>query len=337
VTRETRLDIGWSFLAGAVFAASPHSGAARLAVSAAAGVLMCAGVFGFRRWRRRRMAWEAPPALFSVAGPAPMVWALLLGTLALFLPTLWWLYGQYTEAIWRNGHGLFVPVVMALLAGSRLRPLAGRAEESSALGAPLLALGALLALLDGGVRSGYLGALGLIVALPGLSLLLVGARRTRAIAFPLALAVFLLPLPEKLPEPLGLPSATAALAEAVLDLFGFTVVRQMTVFVMPAGLFNVTTNCSGVAAFFAAVFFATLLAAREGTWLRRLLVFASAWPVTVAVNALRAAFLFAVCDRFGLAFLHTPIHGLSGIATFWLVMGLLYVLAGRPEFWKMRK
>jgi exosortase len=336
VTREARLDLRWAAILGAVFAASPLSGAARLGVSAAAGVLVAAGVLGFRRWRRRRRPEPAPPPLLGLAGPAPLVFWLLLGCLAVFLPTLVWLFGQYTEAIWRNGHGLFVPVAMALLAASRLRRDGGRAEESSAAGAPLVVAGALLAALDAGVRSGFLGTVGLIVALPGLSLLLIGARRTRVIAFPLALAVFLIPLPEKVPEPLGLPTATAALAEVVLDQLGFAAVRRMTIFVMPAGLFNVSTNCSGVATLYAAIFFATLLAAVERTWWRALLVFASAWPITVGVNALRAAFLFAVCDRFGLATLHTPIHGLSGIATFWLVMASLYLIAGRPELWKVR-
>jgi exosortase len=338
VTAETKLDIRWSILLGTVFAASPLSGAARLGVSIAGGFLAGGAVFGFRHLRRRRQS--APPEvaapLFEIAAPAPRVWALLGGTAVVFLPTLWWLFGQYTAAIWRNGHGLFVPIIMVLLAWSRLRRDESRAEESSPWGIPLLVFGVLLAAIDSAVRSGFIGTVGLVMALPGLSLLLLGSRRTRAIAFPLALGVFLIPLPENFPEPLGLPSATAELTVPILKAFGLPTLRHQTVFVLPADIFMISTNCSGVSTFYAAVFFALILAAQASTWMRRVAILLSPWPVTVGVNAIRSAFLLALCHHYGTRVIGTPIHGLSGIGTFWAVMLLIYLLAGRPGFWKMR-
>lgn len=336
MTSETRLDLRWSLLWGVVFGAGPHSGAARLGVSVAAGVGVAALVFGVRQRRRRRGLSMATPGapLFERAAFTPPVLTLLVGVVAIFLPTFVWLFGEYTAGIWRNGHGLFVPIAMAALASARLRNDEDGAEASSFWGIPLLALGAGLAVLDAGMRSGYVGTLGLLVALPGLSLLLLGARRTRSLAVPLALGVFLLPLPALVPEPLALPSATALLAAPLLAGLGFPVTQHLTVFAMQGGVFNISTNCSGVSTLYAAVFFALLLGAQRG-WLRRIELLLWTWPVTVAMNALRATFLLICADRFGIAFINTAIHGLSGIGTFWGVMAVMFLIAGRPHFWRM--
>jgi len=332
MTAETKTDLRWSVLWGVVIAVSPHSGAARVGVSAGAGVLAAGVAWGLLRLRRRRGGVAAAAgALVRADSRTPAVWLLLGASLAVFLPTFAWLFREYTAGIWRNGHGFFVPVAMFWLARSRLRRDPD-GEAASPWGIPLLLGGAILAVLDTGIRSGYLGTLGLLIALPGLSLLLLGARRTRSLAFPLALGLFLLPLPENLPEPLGLPTATALTAVPILDLLGYAAERHLTVFVMEGGVFNISTNCSGAATLYAAFFFALLLARSASGW-RVAAILLAAWPITVAINAVRAVFLFGIVERFGAAILDTPLHGLSGIGTFWGVMLSLYLIAGRPAFW----
>lgn len=335
MTREGARDIGWSLLWAAVLAAGPHTGRARPLVSLAGGALAGGAVLALRRWRRRNRPVDARPRpLFDRASLTPSVWALLGGFLALFAPTFVWLYGEYGAGIWRNAHGFFVPVCMALLAAERLRNDPRPAEAGSAWGIPWILAGAGLALLDAGMRTGLLASAGLVIALPGLSLLLLGARRTRALAGPLALGVFLIPLPERVPDPLALPTATALLAEPILKALGYAVERQSTVFVMREAVFKVSTNCSGVATLYGATFFAALLAMWVRGTPRRLAVLASIWPATVAVNALRVTFLFALTADYGERVIHSPIHGLSGIATFWLVMLALYAVAGFPSPWR---
>ena len=46
-----------------------------------------------------------------------------------------------------------------------------------------------------GIRSELMSAVGLVLILPGLSLLLLGARRTRLSALPLLIAAMMLPIP----------------------------------------------------------------------------------------------------------------------------------------------
>lgn len=334
MTAETKIDLRWSVLWGVVIALSPLSGAARVGVSIVAGLGGGGVAFALLRLRRRRGG-GAPLAgpLIRADTLTPAVWALLAASVALFLPTFVWLFGQYTAGIWRNGHGFFVPVAMFWFARSRLREGPG-SDEASPWGIPLLLAGAALAVLDAGIRSGYVGTLGLLLALPGLSLTLLGARRTRSLAFPLGLSLFLIPLPEHLPEPLGLPTATAIATAPILDALGYAAQRHLTVFVMEGGIFNISTNCSGAATLYAAFFFALLLARGSIGWGRGVAVLLAAWPITVAINAVRAVFLFDVVDRFGQGILDTPVHGLSGIGTLLGVMLGLFLVAGRPAFWR---
>jgi exosortase len=332
-------DVAWSLLLGAVFAASPLSGSIgwHPKVSVVAGIVTAVAVLVVRRLRSRRRP-DSRPAdspLFRIAEASPRVWV-LLGVIAIaFLPTLVWLFGQYTFGIWRNAHGLFVPLVMVGLARPRLRRDASQEEESSPWGIPLLVVGVLLAAIDSGVRSWFLSVAGLLLALPGLSLVLLGSRRTRAIGFPLALSVFLIPIPQGLPEPLLLPDATAALVAPLLETLGIPAMKHQTGFLLPVGPFRISTNCAGISILYAAAFLAVILAAQTPAWPRRIALLLSPWPITVCVNAIRTAVLIALCNQYGLAVIHTPIHGLTGIGALWGVALLILALYGPLRLLKM--
>ena len=141
--------------------------------------------------------------------------------------------------------------------------------------------------------------------------------------------------PEKLPDPLALTTVTATLATPIVKALGVPAVRHESVILLPVGGFMVSTNCSGLSTFYAAVFLAVLLAAHARTRTRKVILLLSPWPATVAVNAIRTAFLVALCQRSGPQIADTPIHGLSGIGTFSAAMLLIFLLAGRPRLWKM--
>ncbi len=329
----TKGDLRWTFFVGALFAISPLTGANRWLPSIVGGVLIGGIFFALRHWLRGRDGTVAPSSdrLFSVALSPLAVAALLSLTLIVFLPTLAGLYFEYTDMVWRNGHGLFVPLAIFLLARDRLRRSSVEGEDSSGWGMPLLFLGALLALLDAGLHSVTLGAIGIIVALPGLSLLLFGTTRTREIAGPLALSVFLIPLPADLPDPLALISTTTAIMEQYLHLLKVPVLRHQTAFKLPAGVFGVTANCSGIATFYAAMFFAVVLAMTTPSWPRRIAILVSPWFVTVFFNGIRGTVLVALCSRFGMEVLHSPIHGLTGVATIWSVLLVVFLFADRRK------
>src|SRR5262247_1034138 len=128
--RPTRADLGFSVLVGILLAASPLTGATRMIPSLALGTVGAAAVL-LTRMRRPR-APEAELRPFLLARPSLIDAALFALAALVFAPTMAWLYTRYTNAIWQNAHGLFVPLFMVLLARHALRSDTSPQEESSA-------------------------------------------------------------------------------------------------------------------------------------------------------------------------------------------------------------
>lgn len=329
--RPTRADLSFAALVGVLFALSPLTGRTRVLPSLVLGAA-AAGVVLLGRIRRDRPT-ALGPTRATLARPSLAVAGLLILTAILFAPTLAWLFEAFTESVWRNGHGLFVPLFMVLLARSALRRDADAAEESSAWGFAWLVPALALVVADAGVGSLYLSVLGLVIALPGLSLLLLGARRTRALALPLALGVFLVPLPTLLEDTVGLRTLTAAIAKPILAAVDAPVVWHQTQARLPNHGFSVSENCSGFAALTASFAFAALLAATARSRVRGALLLLSVYPAVAFLNGARAAVLILLSMRFGEHIMTTtPLHGLSGIAVFIVVLGGLWLCADRASF-----
>ena len=327
-TRPTRGDLAFAALVGVLVALSPLTGRTRILPSLALGAAAAGAVIA-ARMRRGPPPADAPTGP-TLARPTLLVAGALALTAILFAPTLYWLFLAFTESVWRNGHGLFVPLIMVLLARSALRRDPVKGEESSAWGFAWLVPALALIVADAGIRSRYLSVIGLLLALPGLSLLLLGARRTRAIALPLALGVFLVPLPTLLEDTVGLRVATARIAKPILEQIGATVIWHQTQVRLPNSNYGVSDNCSGFAALTASFAFAVLLAATARSRARGALLILSVYPAIAIVNGVRVAVLVVLALRYGDQILiTTPLHGLSGIAVFAIVLGGLWLGADR--------
>src|SRR5262245_39185811 len=330
LSRPTRGDLAFSALVGALFAVSPMTGSARLAPSLALGAI-AGGAVLVARMRRPRVA-DAARARFTFARPSPLAAAVLVVAALAFAPTLDWLVAEYTDAIWHNGYGVFVPFFMILLARHALRRDTSAEEESSAWGFALLGPGVALAVLDAGIRSHYLSVIGLVLALPGLSLLLLGARRTRMIAVPLALGIFLVPPPTSLEQWVGLAEGTVALARPLLVPLDLPITWKQTQVILSAGyIISISQNCSGASALYAGIAFATMAAATARHRVRRWLPLLVVYPIVLVANALRCVTLILLCLYLGRDILHTPIHGLSGIAVYAAVLVSLCLCADRKS------
>jgi len=317
-----RSDLGWSVLVGALMGLSPHTSATRPLYSLIGGVLSTIAVFAYLRWLRWRRNLrgapqrERPPALaIGAAG-----WLCIGACALLFVPTLRWLWSEYTTSVWRNGHGIFLPLIVYGLARRRLARAGSVAVANSAWGVPLLAVAALLAYVESVTNVGFAGSLGIVFAAPGLSLLVLGSEVTRVIAFPLALCVFLIPVPESLVDPLALPTVSAILAEPMLRALDVPVLRDQTALVLPISSFGVSANCSGLSTFYSAVLASLVLGEFAESWRKRALLLLLAWPITVVVNAFRVTFLVGSANTMGFDWFMSPVHGMSGIAAFWITM-----------------
>lgn len=248
----------------------------------------------------------------------------------LYAPTVVWLFGRWTLSVWHNAHGLLVPPVVAYFAYHQLKPLAGRPRQASAWGFAFLIPALALHAFDAGMHTELLSAIGLLFALPGFSLLLLGVERTRAISFPLIFLVFALPIPLGFTERIHLVLrhvATAGTA-AIVPLFGVPVYVEGTTLHMATGVLQVADACSGFSTLYAAAAVACLTAWSAPTTTRRLLVLLAAAPLAIAANLMRVVLLVLLVVWQGEQVLQTIIHPASGLMTFALALPVIFWLGG---------
>jgi exosortase len=261
---------------------------------------------------------------------AHTVWILL--AILVFAPTIYWLWQRWTMSVWHNVHGVFIPFVVAYFIQKELRSDRVVDAEQSAWGFVFLISGLGMIVLDSAIRTQLLSAFGMVVCLPGLSLLLLGSRRTKALAFVWVLAFFMLPIPAAFIERFDLlmRRITAAGAEPVIGLFGVAVGRSDTALYIPRGPLLITDACSGFSPLYASVTLALVLAYLSRSWPRRLLILGLAFPITMAFNVLRVVVLALMVQRRGYGIMHTFLHPASGLLSAVAGMALL-VFLGKVE------
>jgi exosortase len=252
-------------------------------------------------------------------------------------PSMLWLVERWTRgigAIWYSGqHGLFMPFLAGFFAWRELRE-PREPEVGSAWGWLFVLPGLACMVLDVVVGTGLLGAIGMVLSLPGLSLLALGRGRTRRLAFPLALGWLMLPIPALLASQahmvLRLVSATGA--SQLLPLFGVAVARQGTTLLIPSGEVGVSDACSGFSTLHASLTLALILAYLTPSLARRALLLAIAPLLAVVTNVVRVTALVLLCHHYGFELLDTAAHELSGYVAFAVSLLALFALAGPQAF-----
>ncbi len=306
------------------------------------GSLAGGALFALRAWRKPwgdADADAARPALFPSLAPPPLVLLPCLAAgLALFWPTLHWLWRHWTSSVWINDHGIFMPPLMVYLALRALRDDPDPSPQSSPAGFLWLVPSLALALADAVLGTHTLSVIALVGTLTGCSLLFLGTRRTQRLRVPLALGLLMVPLPTMVATTIGLRHLTAAGVMPLLAAIRVPALRDGTVIQLAGAqsTFIVADACSGIAALYAATAMAILLACYAGSHARRLALLAAAAPLALGANTLRVFALILMSAQLGPWVMHTPIHPATGVLTFVVpIAGLLWI-AGRDPLGEAR-
>ena len=261
------------------------------------------------------------------------MWLLALLLVALYAPTLAWLWGRWTLSVWHNAHGLLIPPVVAYFIYQELKERSHLPVTSSAWGFLFLIPAMVLQALDAGMHTELLSAVSIVMALPGLALLLIGPQRTKVIAFPLAFLAFALPIPLGMTENihLALRHMVTAVTAAVLPYAGIPVFVEGTTLHMPRGAVQIADACSGFSTLYAAMAVAFLTAYSSDSAGRRALVLLGAAPIAIASNMLRVILLVFLVLWQGADILETWVHPASGMMTFALALPLIFWLGGQNQ------
>ncbi len=241
--------------------------------------------------------------------------------------TFAWMVDRWGEEGGYYLHGFLVPPAAAWLAWRRRRE-AGWGERGALWpGLTVVAAGALLQVPAAVLEVHFVSAIAFLVALTGLVVAGGGVRALRAWAGPLALLVFMVPMPLQAVAHLNLALKLAAASAAVeaAQTLGIVVVRDGAAIVLEGGeSLVVGTVCSGLRFLVSLTALGAFVAlASSLPALRRWALFAASIPIAFLANVLRILALLVLADRSGVAATEGTPHDISGVLLFAVALGAL--------------
>jgi exosortase len=215
----------------------------------------------------------------------------ILAVLSLWLygPTLSHLVAQW----WRDpnfSHGFFVPLFSAFVIWQERGRLAQLPLQPSWSGLGIMIV-ALMTLVVGQMGAElFLARFSMLLLLAGLIVLFLGWTFLRALLFPLAFLVLMIPIPSIVFNQITFPLQLLAsrVAAGVLPLLGVPVLREGNVIVLPSMPLEVADACSGIRSLMSlgtlAIIYGYLMDRRV---IMRVVLALASVPIAVAANSLR--------------------------------------------------
>jgi exosortase len=276
---------------------------------------------------------EQPVARHPLGDAQPFfyLWqpALLLGLLIyLYSPTLSRLVAQW----WRDpnfSHGFFVPLFAGFVVWHERGRWATLKLCPSWSGLFLL-LGGLCLLVVGQLGAEiFLSRFSLLVVLAGLIVLFLGWNFFRAVLFPWAFLILMIPIPTIVFTQITFPLQLLAsrLASGVLPGLGVPVLREGNVIVLPAMALEVADACSGIRSLMSLATLAVIYGylTERNIFLRVVLALASL-PIAVAANSLRVVGTGLLVQYWDPDKAQGFFHEFQGWLMFVAALGMLYLL-----------
>ena len=266
-------------------------------------------------------AWMVWPAVF--VGLILLLYASVLNHLFL----QWWTDADY-------GHGFFVPLFSGYVLW-RERERWTKAEIKPSNFGFVVMISAIALLLLGSLGAElFISRFSLLVLLAGMILFLAGWRMLRAVSFPLAYMIWMIPIPVIIYNQITFPLQLIAsrLATSWLELAQVPVLRDGNILVLSNYSLEVVEACSGIRSLMTltalAVAYGYLVSPHR--WVRYVLAVLMV-PIAIFTNAIRIMVGGILAHRFGPAAAEGFLHEFSGWAIF-----LVAVLFMFGSYWILR-
>jgi exosortase len=266
-------------------------------------------------------------------------WAIWVGILSLLFLVL---YGPILKALvsdWWNdpnyGHGFLVPVFAGYVLWTQRARLARIPIKPANFGLVVM-LGALGVLLAGSLGAELFSSrVSMLILIAGIVLFLAGWKLLRAVSFPLAFLVLMIPIPILIFNEIAFPLQLLASRFATfwLQLFNVPVLREGNLIILPNYTLEVVDACSGIRSLMTlitlAIAYGYFVEGRR--WARYLLVLLMI-PIAIVSNAIRIMGAGILTFHFGQAAAEGFFHEFSGWVIFVAAMVMMFVC-----HWLLRK
>jgi exosortase len=187
-------------------------------------------------------------------------------------------------------HGIFVPLFALFVLWQDRKKLEPIVPAPSWTGLPLVVLSLLMLVLGVLGAELFFSRVSLLILLAGLIVLFQGWTLFRAVLFPWAILILMIPIPSLILQQITFPLQlqAARLATGLLELVGVPVLRQGNVIVLASMPLDVAEACSGIRSLLTLVTLAIIYGylTETRTWVRVVLALAAV-PIAVAANSFR--------------------------------------------------
>ncbi len=190
------------------------------------------------------------------------------------------------------GHGFFVPLVAGYIVWQRRAMLATLKPEPNYWGLVLILWGAVQMMLGTLGAELFLARTSFLITLVGAIWFLLGTEILKALAFPLSLLLFMIPIPVIVYARITLPLQMFAsrVAESILGVVGIPVLRDGNVLELASQTLSVAEACSGIRSLLSLSFLSLIYAYffDAKVWMRWALL-AATIPIAIAANSARVS------------------------------------------------
>jgi exosortase len=230
------------------------------------------------------------------------------------------------------GHGFVVPVIAGYIVWRKRAVLRALPEVPNNWGLVVVVLAGLLALAATLGAELFTARFAFVLALTGVVLYLGGTQWLKALAFPLVLLLFMIPIPQILYARLTLQLQLVAsqLAEALITICGIPVIRTGNLLELPHLTLNVVEACSGIRSLISLSFLSLVYAyfMDQRSWMRWAL-FACTIPIAIGANAIRVA-ITGILSQLDTMLAQGIYHEVEGYLVF--VLALASLIAAHRVF-----
>jgi exosortase len=273
----------------------------------------------------------AAPQSAPAAEPWPPVWQIAaLGGLLLWL--YWTTLTHLVSQWWHDpnfSHGFFVPLFAGFVILQERARLKTIKRQPSWSGLVLLFFGLCVLILGQMGAEIFLSRFSLLIVLAGLIVLFLGWSFFRAVLFPWAFLILMIPIPAIIFNQITFPLQIFAskIASNVLPLLGVPVLREGNVIVLPAIILEVAEACSGIRSLMSLTTLALIYGylVEEKISLRAVLALA-ALPIAVIANSLRVVVTGLLVQYWNPEKALGFFHEFQGWLMFVASIGMLYLL-----------
>jgi exosortase D (VPLPA-CTERM-specific) len=223
-------------------------------------------------------------------------------------------------------HAYIIPLIGAFLVWQKRNDLAAMEFSGAWAGVAVVVLGVLLGLMGQLATVFTLSQIGLMVAVSGLVLAVVGWKPMRYFWMPLLLLFLVIPLPDFLQVKFssGMQLISSEIGVWFLRLIGVSVYLEGNVIDLGVYKLQVAEACDGLRYLFPLMTLGLVLAYfyKGATW-KRVLLFLSTVPITIFMNSLRIASIGVMVDRWGIGMAEGFLHDFQGWVVFMVSFGLM--------------